>query len=253
MCVSGQWLVVIFSKRFSTGTIRLYRLPDLARIDDLNYSTVYWPRCSSDRRVYVPALYMVTELEITELGNLTVIRNITLGIWDWITAVTPGPQAGQLCIGALNDSSGTPSLTAVLYIINIDSGRINVTLTVPYQNGCYPITVSALSTGQILLTSSEWSGKYDLAVLYQTLSHQPRTLRNSTFGVGMFIAVAYKENFLVADWLHSGIEVLDKQGRVTHTVEYGYGAVSTPNDLAVWQDNILVVNFNGDLLWLSHV
>ncbi len=95
MCVSGQWLVVTFWNEFSTAAIRLYRLPDLAQIGDLNYSTVYRPRCSSNGRVYVPAVHVLIELEIKGPGNLTILRNITLGDLGDVEAVTAGPQTGQ--------------------------------------------------------------------------------------------------------------------------------------------------------------
>ncbi len=245
ICVSGHWLVVTFDLQVSTPAFRLYRLPDLTPIQDLNYSQVYQPRCSSDGRVYVPALYMLTELDITAQGNLTVLRNITTGGWDWITAVGLGPQTGQLCIGAISRLTLIP----VVYIIHLASGNITTTLTVPDQIGCFPITVSALSTGQILLTSLHIH-PYAVSTLYQTISHQPRTLRNSTQEV--YISVAYRGNFLViGGGIQSGIDVLDGQGHVVHTVEDDYGFIT--EDLAVWQDSLLVMDFHGGLLWLSPV
>ncbi len=236
MCVSGHWLVVTFSLKVSTTAIRLYRLPDLTPIQDLNYSQVLLPRCSIDGRVYVPAWYMLTELEITAQGNLTVVRNITTGEWDLITAVGLGPQTGQLCIGAISRLTGIP----VVYIMHLASGNITTTLNVPVQIGCFPITVSSLSTGQILLASVHMP------------SHQPMTLRNSTHGLYVQSSVAYRENFLVFRGIfQTAITVLDGQGHVVHTVEYDYGFHTS--DLAVWQDSLLLIDYSGGLLWLSPV
>ena len=248
MCVSGRCLVVTFHLKVSTTAIRLYRLPDLTPIQDLNYSWVSLPRCSSDGRVYVPARYMLTELEITAQGDLTVLRNITTGNWDWITAVGLGPQTGQLCIGA---GSGLTRI-AVVYIIHLASGNITTTLTVSDQIDCYPITVSALSTGQILLTSVHFWDRYAVSVLYQTIAHQPQTLGNRTHGLHMYSSVAYRENFLVIEGvLQNAFTVLDSQGHVVDTVEYDYGFFTA--DLAVWQDSLLLMDLNGALLWLSPV
>ncbi len=248
ICVSGDWLVVTFdAPTTSTGGIRLYRLPDLTPIQDLNYSAVLYPRCSSDGQVYVPAWDMVTELEITAQGNLTVLRNITTGEWDWITAVGLGPQTGQLCVGAISslDQLGVP----VVCIINLASGNITTTLTPSDHMVRMPLTVSALSTGQILMTSFAWFGDlYIVSVLYQTIAHPPLTLSNGTRGA--FVSVANRENFVVIrSGFQNGIAVLDAQGNVIHAVEYDY--VYTASDLAVWQDSMLVINGFGGLLWLS--
>ncbi len=255
MCVSGEWLVVTYSLNFSRGAIRLYRLPDLTLIQDLNYSMVYPPRCSSAGRVYVPSLCTVSELEITEQGNLSVARNITpYSDWELVTAVALGPQAGQLCIGTMHVSL-LGQIKAVVYIISLDNGHINGTLTVPSQIECLPASISALSTGQILVTYTSlqvFTDNYVVIVLYQAISHQPLTISNGTDSI-VVLSVAHRENFLVNSPVRSGIDVLDKQGRVVHTVEYAYGIMSGALDLAVWQDTLLVLGYNGDLLWLSPV
>ncbi len=248
MCVSGHWRVATFSYKLSTPPIRLYRLPDLTPIHDLNYLWVFGPRCSSDGRVYVPALYLLTELEITAQGNLTILRNITTHEWDVITAVGLGPQTGQLCIGAYSRLTLIP----VVYITHLASGNINTMLTVPDQIGCFPLTVSSLSTGQILLTSLDIRDLDPVSVLYRTIPHQPRTVRNSPHGVYVHRSVAYRGNFLVkGNRFQTAITVLDGQGHVVHTVEYDYGFFTT--DLAVWQDSVLLMDFSGGLLWLSPV
>ncbi len=245
-----EWALatVTFSLELSTTAIRLYRLPGLTLIQDLNYSQVYFPRCSSDGRVYVPAGDMLTELEIAAQGDLTVLRNITTGERDRITAVGLGPQTGQLCVGARSLHTGIP----VVYIMHLASGNITTTLTVPDQIDCLPFTVSALSTGQILLTSIHIWDFYFVSALYQTIAHQPQSLGNRTHGLYVYSSVAYWENFLVTGSAsETAITVLDGKGRVVHTVEYNY--ILFPSDLAVWQDSILVIDFNGGLLWLSPV
>ncbi len=86
--------------------------------------------------------------------------------------------------------------------------------------------------------------------LYQTISQHPQILGTSIWGYIM--AVAHRENFLVTDdRFPTAIQVLDKQGRVVHIIEYHY-VFGSPR-LAVWQDSILVNNFFGYLVWLSPV
>ncbi len=232
MCASGRWLVVTYYLYVSTTAIRLYRLPNLTPIHDFNYSQVLYPRCSSDGRVYVPAWTMVTELEITAQGNLTVLRNITIGEAGAITAVGLGPQTGQLCVGTVFrlDQLQVP----VVYILYLASGNIATTLTLSDQPGCMPAMVSALSTGQILLASVDPSSSRNpegVSVLYQSVAHSPVTLANGTRGA--LISVGYRENFLViGSGFRNGIAVLDAQGNVVHTMEYDYVYITT--DLAVW-------------------
>ena len=248
MCASGQYLVVTFHLGYAPTTIGLYRLPDLTLRQDLNYSTVWIPCCDSNRRVYVPARYMVTELEITETGDLSVLRNITwtLAEQERISAVGLGPQTGQLCIGVVNWQLNMP----VVYIINLANGNITTMITVPNHSGGFPTTISCLSSGQILLTSLHKSYRYCMVSLYQTISQQPQILGTSTWQYEI-MAVANRENFLVTDAFPGAIHVLDKQGRVVHIIEYQF-VFGSPR-LAVWQDSILVSNFFGDLVWLSPV
>ncbi len=134
--------------------------------------------------------------------------------------------------------------------MHLANGNVTTTLTAPDQLGCFPVTVSALSSGQILLTSLRIGDHYTVCVLYQTISYQPQTLRNNTFG--QYISVVYRENFLeIGSDFQSGIGVLDGPGHVVHTVEYDHGFYTT--DLAVWPDSVLLINANGALLWLSPV
>ncbi len=247
MCVSGHWLVVTFHLGVSTPGIRLYRLPDLTPIQDLNYSDVGHPSCRSDGRFYVPAGGMLPELEISPQGNLTIRRDITTGEGDIITAVGLGPQTDQLCIGVVSLVTTTPAL----YIIHLVSGNITTRVNVSDQFGCFPDSVAILSTGQILLTSARiYIQSQYISVLYQTISHQPLILRNTTWD--RHISMAYKENFLATTTgFQGGIDVLDSQGHVVHTIEYNYGFFTS--DLAVWQDSILLLDANGALLWLSPV
>ncbi len=67
-----------------------------------------------------------------------------------------------------------------------------------------------------------------------------------------FLSVACRENFLVIRvGFQNGIDVLDVQGNVIHTVECEY--MSDTSGLAVWEDSILVISYHGELLWLSPV
>ncbi len=157
---------------------------------------------------------MVTELEITAQGNVNLLRNITTDEINYITALGLGPQTGQLCISATTTLS-----TGVVYIINLDSLSIKAALTLPDPSHCFPLAISTLDTGQILLTyvqierdRTQSPGTQSALVLYKTMSHEPLTVRNVNTTL-FYSLLAYRENFLIGGGNLRAFDVLDKQLR----------------------------------------
>ncbi len=235
--MSGNWLVVSF---FFQHTVRLYSLPGLVPGQEVNVTNPGAPRSSIDGLIYVPRWSIVTELKIAQ-GALSVRRNITVDAVIWgITSVAVGPQSGLLCIMG---RYGT------IHIVSVgDNVMVIPRLPMPDQMKL-AISILALHTGQVLMTTMDLNLTQCSSVLYQEL--QPSLLTNLT--QNSCTSIEYKDRFLVVDYLRSDILVLDAQGRLVHTADYGNGFIAGVRDLAVWQDSVFVVNFEGALLLLSPV
>ena len=202
------------------------------------------PRSSSDGLIYIPLWSMVTELKIAPGGALSVLRNITVDAVKWgIIFVAVGPQTGQLCILRRSFNYMT------IYIVSLSNDAIaNIRFFIPGQTN--PIsTSSALHTGQVLITMVDVDFAECVLVLYQEGHLSDLT----NFTHESCSSIAYKDHFLIVDYLRADILVLDGQGRLVHTTDYGNGYIAGVRDLAVWQDSVFVVDFEGALLLLSPV
>ncbi len=188
---------------------------------------------------------MITELKISQEGSLYVCRNITLDDIVGISSVAVGPQTGQLCVFGWSYSDRHYNV----HIVSLgDVPTIQRTLIMPDQLKLVS-SVSALHTDQLLVTTQDTALAQCASVLNQgrnlsyltNLTHESCTL------------IAYRDHFLVVDNLRADILVLDDQGHIAHTVDYGKGYISAISDLAVWQDSVFVVGYDGSLLLLSPV
>ncbi len=248
ICVSRNWLVVTFSVQ---ETVRLYSLPGLLPGQEVNnVAYAFAPRSTGDGLVYVPSWRVVTELKISPEGSLSVRRNITVhGMhmdhtvdW-WITSVAVGPQTAQLCILRWSPNG------MALYIVHIGAEiTVEHTLSMPERIKFFSV-ISALHTGQVLVTMRGIEKARCFSVLYQE-QRQLSFLTNLT--QESCTSIAYRDHFLVVDYLRADILVLDGQGALVHTVDYGTGYITKIRDLSVWQDSVFVINSrNNGLLLLS--
>ena len=242
--MSGKLLVASFPFE---DTVGVYSLPGLLPVEKINVTLPRAPRSSSDGLVYVPNSWMITELKISQEGSLYVCRNITLDDIVWISSVAVGPETGQLCV-------------SVWYSINRhidvlvsfgDVFTIQRALTMPDRIKGFPkiSTLHAASADQVLVTTGDPDLRQCSSVLYQgrNLSYLTNLTHESCVSIG------YRDHFLVVDHLRADILVLDYQGRIAHTIDYGNGYIASISDLAVWQDSVFVVRYDGALLLLSPV
>ncbi len=241
ICVSGNWMVASF---WSQHTVRLYSLPGLVPGQEVYVRYPDAPRSSSDGLVYVLSWDMVKELMISQEGGLSVRRNITLHAVRWgIRHVAVGPQTGQLCIFR-SSSSGM-----IIDIVSLgDDVTVQQTLNMSSKIG--PSSdISALHTGQILVTTRN----YDLARCYSALYQEQQMSFLTNLTQESCRSIAYRDHFLVVDYIRAHILVLDGQGHLVHTIDYGAEYIAKLKDLAVWQDSVFGVFSTGILLLLSPV
>ncbi len=241
ICVSGNWMVVSF---WSQHTVRLYSLPGLVPGQEVMMTNPGAPRSSSDGLVYVPNWDMVKELMISQEGTLSVRRNITLhGVRRGIMFVAVGPQTGQLCIFRWSSSG------MIIDIVSLgDDVTVQQTLTVSSKIEHFS-AISALHTGQVLVTT--WNS--DQCQCYSGLYQEQQMSFLTNFTQESCTSIAYRDHFLVMDYFRAHILVLDDQGHLVDTIDYGAGYIASIKDLAVWQDSVFVIMSNGILLLLSPV
>ncbi len=229
---------------WSQHTVRLYSLPGLVPGQEVCVRRARAPRFSSDGLVYILNWDVVKELMISQEGGLSVRRNITLhGVRRGIRFVAVGPQTGQLCIFR------SSSRGMVIDIVSVGDGvTVQQTLTMSSKIGRFS-GISALHTGQILVTTPNLDLLNCSSALYQ--EQQMSLLTNLT--QESCTSIAYRDHFLVLDYIRAHILALDGQGRLVHTIDYGTGYIRKFRDLAVWQDSVFVIMNNGILLLLSPV
>ncbi len=244
LCVSGAWLVIT---EYRTNTTRLYSLPDLTLHHQVTVEWCKLPRADNDGRVYVPALSYITVVEITDSGNMTAIRNITLEGQDLsYPSVAVGPQPGLLCV--------TQQYPARLWLVNATDGRVKQALPLPQQ--CVALySVAAMDSGQLMISyTASWPWKFSLAV-YRSMSESP-TVLTSLSSVGDLVwGLVGSGNLFLALYSYTGdLLVVSANGTVLHTVDAVNGKLGIflhgITDLAVWQDCVWLGFYHGDLVLL---
>ncbi len=249
LCVSGPWLVVT---DWDAHNISLYSLPDLHLRQQARLLGCHHPRADSDGVIYVPANYAIVLLEISDSGNMTVIRKITpVGgqrLWSPIVAVAVGPQPGQLCVAARDR----------LWVVNATDGRMLQELTVPDQ--CqYHYSVAVLDSGQLLISfrirSQSTNTVTNTLALYRRVADSPTLLTNLTSTADWVSGISVRGNHFLAPYVfNSNLMVLGDDGSVLHTVDAVRGKLGISLygifDVAIWQGCFWVGGRLSDLVLL---
>ena len=142
MCVRESWLAVTDYNR-----VRLYSLPQLQLLSYVPIPRCHNPCCDRNGMLYVPGHYNIKVLEISDSGNMSVVRTLTAGrqymIWP---RVASHPQPGLVFV-ADNQGHNAPEL----YVINVADDSVVETLEIP--DPCYwLLSLSSLPTGEILIS-----------------------------------------------------------------------------------------------------
>ncbi len=252
LCVSNHWLVV--TTGFWEITVHVYSLPDAKQHHSQNFSVPirrheygssepqFALRADSTGLIYVPCSTYVAVLEISETGNLTLVRNITAGgeLWEvGHISLAVGPETGQLYVASYN----RPNFTVVH--VNTANNSIARTLTLPhtvYSEIPEPaIGVAMLNTGQILVLCLYWENgtTHKVLYIYRSVSEPPELLASLTWWGN---CLGHRNQFLILDrtFASVNIRVLSDNGTLLHTVDVlsGRDGVWLLNvaDVAIWED-----------------
>ncbi len=243
LCVSGPWLIVT-----DLANVSLYSLPDLQLHHQVRVYGCRLPRAESDGRVvYVPALTYITVIEISDSGNMTVIRNITTvgGQSLLYPAVAVGPQPGQLCVARV----GTPRL----WVVNVSDGSVLQNVTLPdCRWGLW--SVAALNSGQLLVSYQINRYTYSLA-WYNSVTDSPILVNNVTSMADFVHGIQVSGDHFLAPYIFkANLLVLGTNGSVLHTVDAVSGKLGVwlygITDVAVWQDCVWLGSQHSDLVLL---
>ena len=239
MCVTRQWLVV---SDYVYNNIIVYSLPDLQLRDQIRVSGRR-PRADSDGMVYIAGVEYISMLEISNTGNVSVQGRLTAGGRVKSTSVAVGPQPGQLCAGN--------NYPLAVYIIDIKNDSIEQTLGLPSGIEGYVVSVATLGSGQILVADLRGNLAWYRSVW------EPAVLLTDTPVTGREVAMLGNINqFLVAPLWGSQLYVMDSEGG-WHTVDAlkWETGVWLPNIrvVAVWENCVWVVNYQGSLVLLCPV
>ncbi len=254
ICVSGRWLVASgsnlsgYSDAYS-ATVYVYNLPGLQPkyiLPDVFYTCAVI--CAdSEGRVFGGCFNRVAMLEISETGNLTFSRNLTAGgrLVGRETTVAVGATPGQLWVGC---SRGFRGDICDIYLIDIDNDTVIQTIdSISYHSG----HVSQQLTGELLIT---WIGRSTVVHLYQSYISLPPTNLTVTVIGDPSRLLADRNHFLLLDRQANTILILDSQGDLVHTVDDlngKHGIWMKIQDVAVWENNLLVGDTYGNVMILS--
>ena len=243
LCVSGPWLIVT-----DWYNVSLYSLPDLQLHHQVRVYSCILPRAESDGRVvYVPGWEYIAVIEISDSGNMTVIRNITTmgGQNLFHLSVAVGPQPGQLCVAQRDPPR--------LWVVNASDGSVVQNITLPDR--CREMrSVAVLDSGQLLFSYRINRYTYGLA-WYRSVTDSPTLLTNLTSTADVVYGIqASGDHFLAPYVFKANLLVLGPDGSVLHTVDAVSGKLGIwlygIEDVAVWQDCVWLGSRHKDLVRL---
>ncbi len=140
ICVSGNFLVGFGRPYGKDAYVSTYSLPDLQPGKNTSLSgSCFNVRADSDGQVYAGCGHMVSVLEISETGNISVTRNLTVGglLAGKRNAVAGfGPSPGQVWVYGRSYENATD---IQVYLIDVNTDSVIKTFTpdsrdIPYGN-----------------------------------------------------------------------------------------------------------------------
>ena len=239
ICVSGRWLVAL---HWNPTAVQVYSLPGLqpeCKLPD-DFSVCQEIRADSEGHVFGGCRERIAMLEISETGNLTFSRNLTAGgrLDGRRNTVAVGFTPGQLWVGCWYADDGQ---SCDIYLIDIDNDTVMQKID---SNGYRRGLVSQLLTGELLIK------RYRTIQLYQS----DVTLPPTNLTVTGWPLLSHRNHFLLRDWGANTILILDSQGDLVHTVDDlngKHGICMKMRDVAVWENNLLVCDEYGNVMFLS--
>ncbi len=249
--MTREWLVVAYKNT----SMCVYSLPELRYKDQVDFGSDIWlPRADRAGLVYLPGPpgRLISVLTISDTGNLTLLRKLTLGgTTREIFSVATGPQLGELCVGI----SRPPRVV----ILNVADDNITHNLSLP--DGTDVVTaVGVLHTGQILIQVHIGHGVgiyiYVLA-FYSSYAAPPVLLNDLKPLSGNPGMIGHVNHFLFSLGYDSLILIVDADGQLVSTVDAlnGNGVVwlDMMLDVAIWDNCVWVLSLYGALILLCPV
>ena len=134
-----------------------------------------------------------------------------------------------------------------IYLIDIHNDTVIHKID---SNGCRNGFVSQLLTGELLITRYVSRSTVLVVQLYQS----DITLPPTNLTVTGHPLLSHRNHFLLRDWQANTILILDSQGDLVHTVDDlngKHGIWMTIKGVAVWENNLLVCDYVGNVMILS--
>ncbi len=243
ICVSGRWLVALHG---DLPAVIVYSLPGVQpeyTLPDV-FSDCGYIRADSEGRVFGGCRDRVAMLEISETGNLTFSRNLTAGgrLDGRYNAVAVGSTPEQLWVGCWHLSRGH---ICDIYLSDIDNDTVIQKID---SKGCGDGYVSQLLSGGLLIR------RYDRRSTVVQLYQSDVTIPPTNLTVTGEPLLSHRNHFLLLDEQANTILILDSQGDLVHTVDDlngKHGIWMEIWDVAVWENNLLVCDYYGNVMILS--
>ncbi len=203
--------------------------------------------------LYVPDLYNIMVLEISDSGNMSVFRILTTGRQSMLhPRVASHPQPDLMFVAA-NQQQGSPQLC----VINVADDSVVETLELP-DNCAWLLSLASLTTGEILISYRVNDRVNSSLALYRSASQSPTELTNLPSVSDWVLAMVSNDNlFLMSYSLGSDLLVLTTEGFVLHTVDTVSGKLGVflhdVTGVAVWQDCVWMGSHHGDLVLLCAI
>ena len=195
---------------------------------------------------------MVSVLEISETGSISVTRNLTAGglLTGRMNKVAGfGPSPGQVWVYEWLYENATD---ITVYLIDANTDSVIKTFTpdprdIPYGNSRSTFAAAAaLGYDTILLHARNG---YGVLLLFDSLTASPTNLTQSG---GFFPILSYNNRFLLRDW--KSIRILDNKGELLYTgddLNGKHGFWMQIWDVAFWKNNLIVLGMVGDIAIFS--
>ncbi len=252
LTVSGNWMAALFRSQ-----LEVYSLPDLQRRKTIWHGCRYI-RADRNGRLYFGCWRRVDVLELSETGEITATRTLTLGgRLRSYPLVAAGARRGLIWVHDkfyFRYNSTIPWLIDIdtIYLCDVDTDTVIQTLHRREESsyrGMYWGMVG-LDTGELMLTTC-YEGSYNCVLqLYQPdLATPPQNLT-----ITGHVLTAYGNHLLVLEEPSNTILILNGRGKLMHTVDdlngKHAGIWMKIQDVAVWQNNLVILSSNGGVMIL---
>ncbi len=198
-------------------------------------------------------------LELSETGEVTATRILTLGERLRHPLVAAGARRGQIWIHddksniRTRHNSTMPWLIAIdIYLYNVDTDTVIQALHLkePIHRGT-SWGIVGLDTGELIRSTCN-EDSYCVLQLYQPdLTTPPQNLKITGH---LRVLTAYGNHFLVLDEPSNTILILNGSGELVYTVDdlngKHAGIWMKIQDVAVWQNNLVVLSSDGGVMIL---